>query len=152
MRALIVDDDERVLLCRFVHPYVEVWSTPGGGVEPGESRLEALRRELAEEVGLALTGDPPHLWHQVVVASGHATGYDGVLNDVYLVRTAAFRPGGTHTVEQLLAENLHELRWWTRAELTGYPGPAVFAPRALPELVDDVLRNGPPATPLPVGL
>jgi 8-oxo-dGTP diphosphatase len=34
--------------------YPGCWLAPGGGVEEGESHLEALRRELNEEVGLPL--------------------------------------------------------------------------------------------------
>ena len=60
-RAIVLDEHDRILLCRFEleregSPVV-VWATPGGGVEPGETLLEALRRELREEVGLEVTGD-----------------------------------------------------------------------------------------------
>jgi len=33
------------------------WALPGGRLEPGESAIEAARRELSEEVGLALDRD-----------------------------------------------------------------------------------------------
>ena len=42
----------RVLLCRQEKPGKEYWLLPGGGVEGGESVMEALTRELREEVGL----------------------------------------------------------------------------------------------------
>ena len=42
----------RVLLCRQEKPGKEYWLLPGGGVDAGESLIEALRRELREELGV----------------------------------------------------------------------------------------------------
>jgi 8-oxo-dGTP diphosphatase len=42
----------RVLLCRHEKPGREYWLLPGGGVNSGESLVDALRRELSEEVGI----------------------------------------------------------------------------------------------------
>ena len=42
----------RVLLCRQEKPNKEYWLLPGGGVDVGESLIEALRRELREELGI----------------------------------------------------------------------------------------------------
>jgi 8-oxo-dGTP diphosphatase len=42
-----------ILLVRQEKPGREYWLLPGGGVNAGESLVDALRRELEEEVGLA---------------------------------------------------------------------------------------------------
>jgi 8-oxo-dGTP diphosphatase len=44
--------EERILLCRHEKPGKEYWLLPGGGVNSGESLVDALRRELLEEVGI----------------------------------------------------------------------------------------------------
>jgi 8-oxo-dGTP diphosphatase len=41
-----------ILLCRHEKPGKEYWLLPGGGVDSGESLVDALQRELLEEVGL----------------------------------------------------------------------------------------------------
>jgi 8-oxo-dGTP diphosphatase len=42
----------RVLLIRQEKPGKEYWLLPGGGVDGGETLIEALRRELREELGI----------------------------------------------------------------------------------------------------
>lgn len=53
MRAVLFDDQDRLLLIRRTKPDRPVyWTTAGGGVEPDDpSRESALRRELLEELG-----------------------------------------------------------------------------------------------------
>jgi 8-oxo-dGTP diphosphatase len=51
--AVIIDEDERVLLTRrSIAPFKGMWVMPGGKIDLGEPILKALHREVREEVGL----------------------------------------------------------------------------------------------------
>jgi 8-oxo-dGTP pyrophosphatase MutT (NUDIX family) len=56
VRALVIGEDNRVFLVK--HSYVRGWHLPGGGVEAGETLIDALIRELAEEGNIEPTAPP----------------------------------------------------------------------------------------------
>jgi double-stranded uracil-DNA glycosylase len=142
-RALVLDPAGRTLLVRFADAYSGWWALPGGGVAAGETDGEALARELAEECGPPEYELGPLLWsrRQWEVSLRHWGAQD---ERVYLVRTPPFEPAPAQTVEELLAEGVTEIRWFTVDELERQP----TGPPRLAAIVRDVLERGPPAEPL----
>jgi ADP-ribose pyrophosphatase YjhB (NUDIX family) len=154
-RAVILDEDDRILLCCFAIPEppgTVVWAAPGGGVERGETPLGALRRELREEVGLVVGPDPPHVWHQQVVAPGHIAGFDGAVNDYFLIRAASFVPHGSLSRDELTTENIEGFRWWHLQEISSYRGPDLFSPRDLGTPLAALISGRMPTRPVQLGL
>ena len=149
-RAVVVDETERILLVRFDFVDRLVWATPGGGIEEGETDEHALRRELEEEAGLVGFELGPLVWtrtHLVPLAGGR---WDGQSERYYLVRTPCFEPAPRLSWEELRAEGMTAIRWWTLAELEATD--AIFAPRRLPLLLRALILHGPPAEPVDVGV
>lgn len=150
VRVVLVDPDDRVLTVRWELPGVDVWGVPGGGIDPGETQAEAVRRELREEVGLDLPPDRlgPCVAHRVHLFE-LGGGWDGQEEWLYLVRVPAFEPRGELSDEELAAEGVVEVRWQTVAELRRIPseGPTVLA-AGLAELIGSLVRDGHPATPV----
>jgi len=79
VRGVVLDLDNKVFLVK--HSYVAGWHLPGGGVEVGETFMEALMRELAEEGRIVPSGKPE--LHGLFFNS-HVSRRDHVA--VYLVR------------------------------------------------------------------
>lgn len=86
------------------------WELPGGKVDPGETELEALHRELREELGVD------------VVVGEEVTGPrpDGrwVLSERYAIRVWTAQVSGGRVS---LLEDHDELRWLAAGELTSVP-------------------------------
>jgi double-stranded uracil-DNA glycosylase len=149
VRAVVLDTADRILLVRFQWPDKTVWAPPGGGIESGEIEEQAIVRELAEECGLRGFELGPCIWtrdHRFA----EMPGWGGQSERIHLVRTEAFEPVPECTPEQLATEGMVEQRWWKPKELEA-PG-TIFAPRRLPELLCDLLENGPPPEPVDVGV
>ncbi|MGK9053828.1 NUDIX domain-containing protein [Neorhizobium petrolearium] len=74
VRAACFDTEGRIFLVR--HTYIPGWYMPGGGMEPLETALDALRKELREEGNLEIRGEP-ELFH--VYYNRNASKRDHVL-------------------------------------------------------------------------
>jgi 8-oxo-dGTP diphosphatase len=148
VRALVLDPQQRVLLVRFQFPGEGTrWALPGGGLEPGESDHDALRRELVEEVGLHDPTIGPHIWNRLHIVAFVDGSHDGQRERIYLVETPAFEPAPVMSWEQLNAEYLFEVRWWHVDELSdGLP----FGPQDLHTQLRRLLQHGPPISPVDV--
>ena len=148
VRALVVDENHRVLLVRFEFPTATRWALPGGGLEPGESHPIALRRELEEEVGLVEAVIGAQIWRRLHIVPFLNGEFDGQRERIYIVHCDSFEPEPRLSWEQMNAEFVHELRWWTLDEIAA--SDAFFVPVGLHSLVTALLRDGPPREPIDV--
>jgi ADP-ribose pyrophosphatase YjhB (NUDIX family) len=150
-RALLLDPDDRLLLVRFVHPQTgeEFWTTPGGGLDPGEGLEDGLRRELREETGLEDPEIGPVIWTRREVFEWAGETLDQ-RERIVLVRVPRFEPNPQLTAEQLATEGVYEVRWWTPAELQS--SDATFYPTRLARFLRQLLKTGPPDEPIDVGV
>ena len=153
-RALILSHDNSALFVRFEFSTGVFWALPGGGKEGNETYEQALVRELTEEVGLEDPHIGPIIWTRKQLVPNFGK-YDGQSEQIFLVKVPSrFEPAPSMSWEELRAENVFEIRWWSLTELyeATENSEVKWIPQDLPRLVIDIIENGPPSRPLPIGL
>lgn len=149
-RVLLLDPADRILLMKGRLPSAPdrpgVWFTVGGGVEAGETFLEAADREIREETGLIDFVLGPVVWvREGVMLLPEPT----LLKECYIVARCQ---GGDPVREGWTAierELIDDIRWWTVAEL-GATADRVFPPglaHRLPPLLGGCLPAEPEIIP-----
>jgi 8-oxo-dGTP pyrophosphatase MutT (NUDIX family) len=177
-RAVVIDPERRVLLVHFdfaipLDPTAAddesgvplwadgLWACPGGGLDPGESVADGLRRELREELGLAVDDAGEPIW----VKEHHfpMTRWDGQHDTYFLVEVPdAFDPHPAFSEAELRREHVDGMLWWDyddlmRAQRAYDDGDvddaafAVFSPRRLGHHLSELIERGRPAEPITVG-
>lgn len=115
MAAVIRDAERRILIAKRPDDAHQggLWEFPGGKLEPGESRLEALQRELREELGITVQQARPLIDLQHNYPDKH------IRLDVWEVSEFT---GTAHGAEG------QPVRWVTEHQLPSYAFPAANQP------------------------
>lgn len=114
--AVIVDDDDRMLLAHWVEGPRGAWTLPGGGLEPGEDPERAARREVTEETGYRVAIDKLIGVHSRVIPAHRrlTPGHDRPLQALRIVYTAHVTGG---ELRNEIGGSTDRAEWFPRAEV-----------------------------------
>ena len=104
--TLVEDDSGNIMfarICRYTSGTTE-WELPAGGVEPGETEIEAARREVLEETGY--TSDQHELIYSYYPMNGNANKLFHIL-----------RCKAIDLIQDFDKNEVSETRWFTKEEV-----------------------------------
>lgn len=109
--ALVMKNDEILLVQRGHAPMAGEWAVPGGKVEYGETMAAAVRREIREETGIDVeTGEMVYMFESIAEdGSYHYVVFD------YLARAIEPIP------PLIAADDALDARWVSLSELSSLP-------------------------------
>jgi ADP-ribose pyrophosphatase len=104
---MAVDENDRILLVKQYRLPAEsyLWELPAGRLDPGESSIEAAKRELREETGYQASD-----WNELVTFWA-SPGYVGEKMTIFLAR------GLTEGEKEPMEDERIELHWFGKEEL-----------------------------------
>jgi 8-oxo-dGTP pyrophosphatase MutT (NUDIX family) len=147
-RVAVLDEGGSIFLFRYDNEEVGLhWAMPGGGMNPGETPVQAARRELQEETGWTDIEPGIELWRWE---------HDYTRNGVPVRQLErVFCGSGPHRQPTGDLSSAHEedgilrWRWWSPADLDVAAEP--LWPPQLPDLLSELRRDGAPAVPIDLG-
>ena len=147
-RVAVLDPEGAVFLFRYDNEEVGVhWAMPGGGMDPGETPLQAAERELARGDGVDRPGHGPVLclWEHDFTRAGVPVRQHEHIFLAYGPRRGLLGDlGAAHA-----ADRIQHGRWWSPPELAA--APEALWPPQLPALLATVRTHGAPAEPVDLG-
>ena len=151
VRAIMLTSERQVLLMQAQEPSsgFRVWFAPGGGMEPGENAEACLRREIQEETGLNDFDIGPLIWcrHHTFEWRDRLISQD---EDFYWVKCKRFEPTILANPSKTELMDFQQFKWWSLREIS--TSDDEFAPRLLAKHLETLILNGPPKSPVDVGI
>ena len=113
--ALLRNDRDELLLCKMAEDrgvFPGQWGLPGGGLEPGERMVDALAREMREELGIEIENIEPAFFkdgrHEKIFA-------DGSKKSVYMIFLVFHCTAASEPIR--LNDEFTEYRWVRQGDL-----------------------------------